>query len=167
MLSNSLPTSLISPQPFHAYLLRPFHSNVPQLEEKHSRSGNHSRHHSLALALATLALTICLPAHAHEVETGTILICDTQKQVERYAQLFQGNQQVAIRAVNSEENDPNACALVDVSYVQGPDVGMTRSSSHAFRIVPIVVVGVNTSREYGPVTPALFFTPVKIDELAV
>jgi hypothetical protein len=166
MLSNSLPTSLISPQPFHANLLRPFHSNVPQLEEKHFRSGNRNRHHSLALALATLAL-ICLPAHAHEIETGTVLICDSQKQVERYAQLFDGNQQVAIRAVNTEENNSSACALVDVSYVQGPDVSMARSSSHAFRIAPIVVVGVNTSRGYGSVPPALFFTPVKINELAV
>ena len=122
-----------------------------------------------ALHLAALALMICLPAHvhAHEIETDTVLICDTQKQVVRYAQLFDGNEQVAIRAVNSEENDPNACALVDVSYVQGPDVGMTRSSSHAFRIVSIVVVGLNTSRGYGSVTPALFFTPVKINELAV
>ena len=120
-----------------------------------------------ALHLTALALMICLPAHAHEIETGTVLICDTQKQVVRFAQLFDGNQQVAIRTVNTEENDPNACALVDVSYVQGPDVGMARSSSHAFRIVPIVVVGVNTSRGYGSVTPALFFTPVEINELAV
>ena len=122
-----------------------------------------------ALHLATLALMICLPApaHAHEIETGTVVICDTQEQVERYAQLFDGDQEAAIRAVNTEENNPNACALVDVSYVQGPDVGMARSSSHAFRIVPIVVVGVNTSRGYGSVTPALFFTPVEINELAV
>jgi hypothetical protein len=118
-----------------------------------------------ALHLAALALMICL--HAHEIETGTVLICDTQKQVERYAQLFDGNQQVAIRAVNTEENDPNACALVDASYVQGPDVGMARNSSHAFRIVPIVVVGVKTPRGFGPVKPVLFFTPFKIDELAV
>ena len=120
-----------------------------------------------ALHLAALALMICLPAHAHEIESDTVLICDTQKQVERYAQLFDGNQQAAIRAVNTEENNPNACALVDVSYVQGPDVGMARSSSHAFRIVPIVVVGVKTPRGFGPVKPVLFFTPLKIDELAV
>jgi hypothetical protein len=58
-------------------------------------------------------------------------------------------------------------ALADVSYVQGPDAGIARSSSHAFRIVPIVVVGVNTSSGYAPVKPFLFFTPVEIEELAV
>ena len=120
-----------------------------------------------ALIVAILSLVTCLPAHAYETETGAVMICDTQKQVERYVQIFDGNPRAAIGAVNTEENDPNACALADVSYVQGPDVGMARSSSHAFRIVPIAVVGVSTSSGYAPVKPALFFTPVEIKELAV
>jgi hypothetical protein len=120
-----------------------------------------------ALIVPILSLVTCLPAHAYETETGAVMICDTQKQVERYVQIFDGNPRAAIRAVNTEENDPNACALADVSYVQGPDVGMARSSSHAFRIVPIAVVGVSTSSGYAPVKPALFFTPVEIKELAV
>src|SRR5258705_1952895 len=79
-----------------------------------------------ALLLATLSLTICVPAYAYETATGAVMICDTQKQVERYVQLFDGDPEVAIRAVNTEENSPNACALVDVSYVEGPDAGMAR-----------------------------------------
>jgi hypothetical protein len=42
-------------------------------------------------------------------------ICDTQKQVERFVQLFDENPQAAMSAVNAEENDPNAYAQVDVS----------------------------------------------------
>ncbi len=120
-----------------------------------------------ALILAILSLTTSLPAHAYETETGAVMICDTQKQVERYVQVFDGNPRAAIRAVNTEENDPNACALADVTYVQGPDVGMARSNSHAFRIVPIAIVGVNTARGAAPVKPALFFTPVEVKELSV
>jgi hypothetical protein len=120
-----------------------------------------------ALIVAILSSVPCLPAQAYETETGAVMICDTQKQVERYVQIFDGNPRAAIRAVNTEENDPNACALVDVSYVQGPDVSMARSSSHAFRIVPIAVVGVSTSSGSTPVKPALFFTPVEIKELSV
>ena len=120
-----------------------------------------------ALIVAILSLVTCLPALAYETETGAVTICDTQKQVERYVQVFDGNPRAAIHLVNTEENDPNACALADVAYVQGPDVGMARSSSHAFRIVPIVVVGVSRSSGYAPVKPGLFFTPVEIKELAV
>jgi len=120
-----------------------------------------------ALILAIQFLTTCLPAQAYESENGAVMICDTQKQVERYVQVFHGNAQAAIRAVNTEENDPNACALTNVSYVRGPEAGIARSSSHAFQIVPIVVVGVNTSNGFAPVAPALFFTPIQIKELAV
>src|SRR5215470_16960269 len=120
-----------------------------------------------ALIFAIQFLATCLPAHAYENENGAVMICDTQKQVERYVQIFDGNARAAISAINTEENDPNACTLTDISYVRGPEVGIARSSSHAFQIVPIVVVGVNTSNGFAPVTPALFFTPIQIKELAV
>jgi hypothetical protein len=121
----------------------------------------------LDLILAIQFLTSCLPAHAYDNENGAVMICDTQKQVERYVQIFDGNARAAILAVNTEENDPNACALTDISYVRGPEIGIARSSSHAFRIVPIVVIGVNTSNGFALVRPALFFTPIQIKELAV
>jgi len=120
-----------------------------------------------ALIFAIQFLATCLPAHAYENENGAVMICDTQKQVERYVQIFDGNARAAISAINTEENDPNACTLTDISYVRGPEVGIARSSSHAFQIVPIVVVGVNTSNGFAPVAPALFFTPIQIKELAV
>jgi len=120
-----------------------------------------------ALIFAIQFLATCLPAHAYENENGAVMICDTQKQVERYVQIFDGNARAAISAINTEENDPNACTLTDISYVRGPEVGIARSSSHAFQIVPIVVVGVNTSNGFTLVKPALFFTPIQIKELAV
>lgn len=110
-----------------------------------------------ALCLVLLCSLICLPARAGEIETGAIMLCDTQKQVERFAQLYEGDPQAALSAVNTEENDSTACAMVEVAYVQG----------HAFGIIPIVVVVVATPRGYQPVSPARFFTPVTVVELAV
>src|SRR5262249_26530406 len=51
-----------------------------------------------ALTLAALAVlgAAALPAHAQEVQTGTILVCDTQKQAERIVMLFDGDVQAAI-----------------------------------------------------------------------
>ena len=119
-----------------------------------------------ALGLVLLGSLLGLPAQAQEIETGAIMLCDTQKQVERFAQLFEGDRQAALSAVNSEENDPTACAMADVAYVQGPQLGMARSRSHAFGIIPIVVVAVATPRGYRPVNPARFFTPATIVEFA-
>src|SRR5260370_7012000 len=73
-----------------------------------------------ALRLAMLLSLMSLPAQAHEVETGAIMVCDTQQQAERYAQVFDGNQQGAISVVNAEANNPSACAVVEVAFVAGP-----------------------------------------------
>jgi hypothetical protein len=120
----------------------------------------------LRLVLPLPFLVICLPAQAYEVGTGQVMICDTQKQVERFAQLFDGDLQVAIRTINNEERYPNACAMVDATYVQGPQIGVTRNGSHTFRIVPVVVVAAETAAGYKAVEPALFFTPIEVEEYA-
>jgi hypothetical protein len=121
----------------------------------------------LRFALPLPFLLICLPAQAYEIQTGPVMICDTQKQVERFAQLFDGDLQVAMRAINNEEHNPNACAMADVAYVQGRETGVARSGSHTFRIVPIVVVAADTPAGYRTVEPAQFFMPVQVEEYAV
>ena len=120
-----------------------------------------------ALHYVMFSLLMCVPAHAYEIESGSVVACDTQKQVERFFQLFDGNQQQAINSVNSEEHNPSACAVIDVTYVSGPTLGVARSRSYAFEITPIVVVGTTTQHGYRQVNPARFFTPVTLKEFAV
>jgi hypothetical protein len=38
-------------------------------------------------------------------------------------------QQLAINAVNSEADNPSACAVIDVTYVPGPSLGAPRPST--------------------------------------
>jgi hypothetical protein len=121
---------------------------------------------TLMFAAASIVLG-ALPLRAHEIETGPIMICDTQAQVERFVTLFDGNTQNAIVAVNSEEQNPTACAIADIHYVSGPEVGTVRSRTDAFRIVPIIAVGVSTPMGPRSVKPAIYFTLVKVKEFAV
>jgi hypothetical protein len=120
-----------------------------------------------ALRYAMFSLLMCVPAHAYEIESGSVIACDTQEQVERFVQLFDGDQQLAINSVNSEEHNPSACAVIDVAYVPGPSLGVARSRSYAFEITPIAVVGTTTQKGYRQVEPARFFTPVNLKEFAV
>ena len=120
-----------------------------------------------ALRSVMWSLLMSWPAQAYEVETGSIIACDTQEQVERFVQLFDGDRQLAINAVNSEEHNPSACAVIDVAYVSGPSIGVARSRSFAFEITPIVVIGTTRQHEYRQVKPALFFIPVNLKEFAV
>jgi len=117
--------------------------------------------------LALLAAPFCVPAQASDYEVGTSLVCDTQGQVERFVALFNGDAQAAIRVVNAEEANPNACAIMNVAYMRGMQVGMARHGENAFEIVHILVVGVETGDGILPVRPAAYFSLFEVREYGV
>jgi hypothetical protein len=104
-----------------------------------------------------------------EVVTEKIMICDTQKQVERFVTFsyITGKVSSAIKAVNTEAEDPTACGMADAAYLRGAPVGITRTATESFQIVPILVVAIRTPEGMRPAAPALFFTLVKVKEVAV
>jgi hypothetical protein len=98
---------------------------------------------------------------------ATSIICDTQTQVERFVALFSGDTQVAIDAVNAEEQNPTACALVDVAYLRGAEIGMARNGDSVFEIVRILVVGIDTAAGIQAVRPSTHFSLFGVKEYAV
>jgi hypothetical protein len=119
------------------------------------------------LFLAVLIAPFCGSAQAMEYEVGTSLICDTRSQAERFVALFSGDTQAAIDAVNAEEQYPSACALVDVAYLPGAEIGMARSGDSAFAIVRILVVGLDTAAGIQAVHPSAYFSLFAVKEYAV
>jgi hypothetical protein len=87
--------------------------------------------------LAVLAAPLCASAQPTEYEVGASLVCDTQTQAERFVALFSGDAQAAVDAVNAEEHDPSACALINAAYLRGSHVGTARYGDNAFEIVRI------------------------------
>jgi hypothetical protein len=116
---------------------------------------------------ALLAAPFCVPAQASDYEVGACLVCDTQGQVERFVALFSGDAQAAIRLVNTEEANPNACAIMNVAYMRGTQVGMARHGENAFEIVHILVVGVESGDGIRAVRPAAYFSLFGVKEYAV
>jgi hypothetical protein len=121
----------------------------------------------VACYVALLFFLTFLPARAHEIEIGATLVCDTQQQVERFVQLFEQDLEAALTTVNSEENSPTACAMTDIVYVQGRQLGMARSAAHTFKIIPIMVIGENSPTGYRSVEPVSSLRLVEIRELAI
>jgi hypothetical protein len=121
----------------------------------------------LLLPLALLAAPLCAPAQASDYEVGASLVCDTQGQAERFVALFNGDAQAAIRVVNAEEKDPTACAIMNVAYMRGAQLGMARHGDNAFEIIRILVVGIETEDGLHPVRPAAYFSLIGVKEYAV
>jgi hypothetical protein len=117
--------------------------------------------------LAMLAAPLCASAQPTEYEVGESLVCDTQIQAERLVALFSGDAQAAIDAVNAEEHDPAACALINAAYLRGSQVGTARHGDNAFEIVRILVVGIDTPAGIQAVQPSAYFSLFGVKEYAV
>jgi hypothetical protein len=125
--------------------------------------------------LAFVSMLLCLPAQARDdrafdrpnVEVGDALICETQQQVERYIALYRGDREAAIRAVNREEGDRTACAVLSAAFVRGPAIEAARHGDMAFEVLRILVVGVNTASGIRAVPPAPYFAAFGVVEYDV
>jgi hypothetical protein len=87
--------------------------------------------------------------------------------VERYVELFDGKEQSAINAVNTEEQNPTACVLETVAFMRGRELGTARNKESAFQVVRILVVGVETSSGLRSIEPAPYFSAFKLLEYDV
>ena len=127
------------------------------------------------LRLAPLLLLLCAPAQAREnqevdlrdIEIGDALICDTREQVEHFIELYNGDQEAAIRAVNRRENDPRACGVISAAFVRGPRIAGASHGNMAFEIVRILVVGVDSSGGLRAVAPVPYFAAFGTTEYGV
>jgi hypothetical protein len=121
-----------------------------------------------ALVLVPSVLFLGTAAQAQEVELGPSLICNTEKQVERFIALYDGDARTAISAVNSEVHDPTACGLVNTAYVRGRQLATARNKDITFGVVEILVLGiVDEEGSVESVTPAVFYSLFPVEDIEV
>lgn len=104
-----------------------------------------------------------LTGRAQEVEVSVGLVCDTPLQVASYLDKYTTPAET-LAAVNQEANDPNACIIARVAYVQGAVLTEVRTPKGAFKVIEIVVVGVETARGMMQLVPALFYSMLRVNE---
>lgn len=120
-----------------------------------------------SLLAALLFMALCVAARAQEVEVASGLICDTQKQVEQFVALYDGNARETAEKVNAAEHNPTACVVSTMAYVRGRELATARTRETTFQIVPILVLGVITQNGIQAVAPARFFSAIEVKEIAV
>jgi hypothetical protein len=119
-------------------------------------------------AVFFLAAHTARSAEISDYEVGTGLFCDTAQQVERFVNLFDGDDTAtAVAAVNEEEHNPGACSLATVAFVRGNQAGTTHRKDTAYQIIHVLVVGVETKQGLRPITPTAYFTVFSVKEFAI
>ena len=116
------------------------------------------------LASLILLPILALPLRAQDVQVGTALVCDTRQQVERFAALYDGDFDAAVRTVNTEVQDPSACAMASMTYLVSPPLATEKHKDVTFQIVQIIVVGVITKDGVASVKATKLFSVLKVDE---
>ncbi len=118
-----------------------------------------------SVAILTLGL-MPAPAGAQSLEVAIAqgVICDTQKQAERFAAVLSDDAEKAAATVNDEQKDPTACIIATVSYVRGNDVVTVRNRAGAYRVIRILVLGVLTEGGMQATVPAPFYSIEAVDE---
>jgi hypothetical protein len=126
------------------------------------------------MALRAFVFSLCLVAPAAagerpdnnaEIQMGTTVICDTQKQMERFVVLFDGDFVSAMNKVNTEESNPTACIGATMAYVQGNELSKAKGTKGTYHIIRVLVLGITTPAGFQPIQPAAFFSILKSEEV--
>jgi hypothetical protein len=119
------------------------------------------------ICLSLLSPLLCVSAQARDIEVGTVLTCDTQRQAERVGTLLHGDAQnvaSAVSEVNAEEHSRTACGIVNAAaYVRGTDLATVRAGE-TFQIAPILLIGLVEGTDMQSVPQKVSFAVFKIDE---
>lgn len=116
---------------------------------------------ALAKALLLLCLFCVHPARAQEVEASHGLTCDSAAQLKRFVEVVGSDVSAAVQQVNTEVNDPTACAVLPVFYVRGSVTERVKNAHGKYLIVEIIVVAVMTPVGPHRVQPTLVFALFK------
>ena len=119
------------------------------------------------MALMQAAPTQAAPAQAGDVETSVAPVCNTQKQVERLADLIDYNTESAVHTVNVEAQNPRACGIANMAFLRGSRIATVRAHEATFEIVEVLVVGMVSGESVVVAKPAIYFSLLKIDERGV
>lgn len=118
-------------------------------------------------ALAFLALSV-LPANSEPVQNGTVTFCDTEKEIQRVAELasaYDINQ--AIGLTNMESHNPTACAQMPIAFVKKFNGTTIRFGNNAYRVIKILVLGLIGGEQITPVEPNVYYAIERVKELSV
>ena len=81
--------------------------------------------------------------------------------------LFAGDAQAAIRVVNAEQKNPTACAIMNIAFMRGNQLGTDRHGDNAFQITHILVIGIENGNGIQPVPPAAYYSAFGVKEYAI
>jgi hypothetical protein len=124
----------------------------------------------LLLRLAFVLVLVCFPAaaiaqepeHDASAQVGAGIVCDSAQQIERYVALKTEGAppEQAVRLVNAEANNPEACALLLIAFIPRAQVGNLSVTGGVLRVMEITVVAAATNAGWNSIPAVTQYTAV-------
>jgi hypothetical protein len=124
----------------------------------------------LLLRLAFVLVLFCFPAaavaqepeHDASAQVGAGIVCDSAQQIERYVALKAEGAapDQAVQLVNTEANNPEACALLLIAFIPRSQVGNLSVTGGVLRVMEITVVAAATKEGWNSVPSVKQYTAV-------
>jgi hypothetical protein len=123
----------------------------------------------IAVCCTFLACALAYPALAQEVTTGHGIICDTEAQLKRYAELYAKGDlsNLVAEKVNEEVGRKTACGIAHIAFVVGQSHGQVRTADGPYTVTQVLIIGVNLGHGWQRVRPFTQFTLVTVKEEGV
>ena len=130
---------------------------------------------SLLSRVVMWGLLFCFPVGANalepnknSIEVGVGLVCNSEQQVQRYLSLHAQDQapETAIKLVNTESQDPNACSIAAVAFIRGKEGAAMPAPGGQMKITEIRILAAQTPFGWQRVTGLVQYTAIfeKLDE---
>lgn len=97
-----------------------------------------------------LFLVVAPKVYGHEILEGQGVVCDSQAQIEMFADL--GSELNAVTAINAET--PHACAMAQVAYIRGQTIKQVHSGKATVDVVEILVLAFFMRGQWISIEPA-------------
>lgn len=125
------------------------------------------------IALALLAIAVSAPSRADElhgdnsgVQIGKGIMCDTEQQAQRLADLMANKDpEEAMNTVNKEADNPLACGMAVVAFQTGKHIGDVHNEKGTFKIMEIKVIAAATPEGWRTVDGTTQFAPMPVAEI--
>jgi len=120
----------------------------------------------IALLSLPLSLSVCLPAHAYEVQTGAVMICERTSRPSDSWNCSMETSRLQRVPSTPRRTTPWPARLWN-SLTYRAQAGRGQEQVACVPDHPIVVVGIHTAGGSASVAPRVFFTVVEVKEFAV
>lgn len=115
---------------------------------------------AIFLCGSLLASMLAFPAFAQE--TGRGVVCDEAKEVEQFLTL--ASTQSSDEAIKQVNGSTQACAIVTVAFVRGPEVSQVRLAGGTYAIVEITIIAAYLGMGFQSIPPLKQYSAFRVQE---